>query len=90
MILANTVGFVLTMSGVRNFEQFWQLTTIMTFAIVQGTWAVALWKAAPEKEQRPTLLSASIYARLSPEINDRLTVLNAQLMQFWKPEVTRH
>ena|SRR5215510_4650406 len=89
MVIANAVGYVLTLRGAPNFESFWQLLTIVTYAIVQGTWAVALWKAAPEHEKGPALLPASIYGHLSPQINDRLGMLNARLSQFWKPEVSR-
>lgn len=90
MVIANAAGYVLTLRGVANFEALWQLVTITTFALVQSIWAVALWKAAPEYEKGPTLLPVSVYGRLSPQINDRLGLLNARLSQFWKPEVSRH
>jgi hypothetical protein len=90
MVIANAVGYVLTLRGVANFEGSWQLLTILTYAIVQVTWAAALWKASPAQEKGPTLLPPSIYGQLSPLINDRLGVLNARLSQFWKPEVSRH
>lgn len=89
VVLANTVGRVLTLRHVANFQPVWQLTTLMAYAGVQLAWAVALLKAAPAAEKRPVLVAASLYRQLSPQINERLSLLNEQLNQIWEPRATR-
>ncbi len=89
VVLANTVGPALSLHGFAADELVWQLTMLMAFAGVQGAWAAALWKAAPTAEKRPMLVAASIYRQLSPQINERLGLLNEQLKQIWEPKATR-
>lgn len=90
VVLANTVGYALTLRGFATVEPVWQLTKTVAYAGVAGAWALALRKTAPATEKRPVLVAASIYQQISPEINQRLRLLNEHLIQLWKPEVTRH
>jgi hypothetical protein len=89
VVLANTIGRALSLRGLAYDESVWQLTTLIAFAGVQLAWAVALWKAAPAAEKRPVLVAASLYRQLSPQINERLGLLNEQLNQIWEPKGTR-
>jgi hypothetical protein len=89
VVLANTVGHALTLRGVATVEPVWQLTKTVAYAVVQGAWAVALWKAAPAAEKSPRLVAASLYRQLSPQINERLGLLNEHLNQIWEPKATR-
>lgn len=89
VVLANTVGPALTLRGFVADELVWQLTTLIAFAGVQLAWAVALWKAAPTAEKRPVLVAASLYRQLSPQINERLGLLNEQLNRILEPKATR-
>jgi hypothetical protein len=89
-VLTNAVAYALSLSGFANDEPVWQLTTITAFVGVQIAWAVALWKAAPAEESEPALIESSIYRQLSPQINERLYMLNEQLNQLWRPRVTRN
>jgi hypothetical protein len=87
--LANTVGHALSLLGFAADELVWQLTTIITYAGVQLAWVAGLWKAAPVEESQPALLTTSFYRQISPQINERLYLLNEQLRQFWGPGATR-
>jgi hypothetical protein len=90
VVLANTVGHWVLLRGFRNYQPIWQLTTLVTFVGVQVAWAVGLWKTAPVQESQPALLTTSFYQQVSPQINERLSLLNEQLTQFWRPRATRH
>ena len=89
-VLTNAIGYALSLRGFAKDEPVWQLTTITAYVGVQIAWAVALWKAAPAEESKPALIKSSIYRQISPQINDRLYVLNEQLNQLWRPRVTRN
>jgi len=91
VVLANTLGGTLFVRGNGNFQTIWQLATMSAFVVVLLVWAVALRTPVPEPKQyvepqEPHLL----YWETSPQINERLRLLNEQLNSFWKPEVTRH
>jgi hypothetical protein len=88
-VLANTVGYALNLRGSPNYQPIWQLTTIIAYAGVQLAWAVTLWKAVPTPVKRPVLVAASLYRQFSPQINERLGLLNEQLKQIWEPKATR-
>ncbi len=90
VVLANTVGQALFLRQFADFQPIWQAATVVAYGVVQVVWAVALRKPLPVEEKQHALLPASIYQEISPEINQRLRLLNEQLMQIWKPEVTRH
>jgi hypothetical protein len=89
VVLENTVGYALTLRGVATVEPVWQFTKTVAYAVVAGTWALALWKSAPTEESRPALLTTSLYRQISPQINERLYLLNEQLNRFWGPGATR-
>ena len=89
-VLTNAVAYALSLRGFANDEPVWQLTTITAYVGVQIAWAVAFWKAAPAEESKPALIKSSIYRQLSPQINERLYVLNEQLNQLWRPGATRN
>ncbi len=88
VVLANTIGHALFLRGFANIKPIWQLTTIAAFAGVQGAWAVGLWKAAPAMQVQPALLTTSVYQQISPQINERLRLLNGQLSKFWGAKAT--
>jgi hypothetical protein len=89
VVLANTVGQTLFPREFAHYQPIWQVTTTVSYAVVQVVWAVALRKPLPAEEKQRVLLPASFYQQISPEINQRLRSLNEQLIQFWKPEATR-
>jgi hypothetical protein len=88
IVLANTIGHALFLRGFVNVKPIWQLTTIAAYAGVQGAWAVGLWKAAPAMQVHPALLTTSVYQQISPQINERLRLLNGQLSKFWGAKAT--
>jgi len=91
VVLANTLGGDLFVKGNADFQAIWQLSTMLSFAVVLLVWVVALRKPVPEPGQKLVSPSARApYWELSPQINDRLRLLNEQLNHLWKPEVTRH
>jgi hypothetical protein len=90
VVLANTVGHWVFQRGYLYYQPIWQLTTLTTYAGVQVAWAFGLWETAPTRESQPGLLTTSFYRQISPQINQRLYLLNDQLKQFWRPGVTRH
>ena len=60
---------------------------MLSFLGVVTVWAVALRKPLPvDKRKAPPPLSDSVYARLSPEINERLREINEKLLRLWKME----
>ncbi len=67
-------------------ENLWQSATLLSFIVVLLLWAVALWKPLPAENPRLSLPSNDAYQRLSPEINDRLRLLNEKLQRLWKRE----
>jgi hypothetical protein len=83
VVLANTIGRALFLRGFANVKPIWQFTMVAAYAGVQGAWAVGLWKAAPAMQVRPALLASSVYRQISPQINERLRLLNGQLSKFW-------
>jgi hypothetical protein len=89
VVVLNTVAQTLLPAEFAHYQPIWQITTVASFAIVQVVWAVALGKPVPVEEKQPPLFAASIYQQISPEINQRLRLINEQLAKFWKPEATR-
>jgi len=91
VVLANTLGGILFLRRNANFQTIWQLATMCTFVGVLLVWAVALRNPLPEPTQSGKRQDTEIsYWVLSPQINERLRLLNEQLNRLWKPEVTRH
>jgi hypothetical protein len=89
VVLADTVGPWFFVRGSVIYQTIWQLTTTAAYAGIQLAWAVALWKPASEVESPPSLVTTSLYQQISPQINERLHVLNEHLSQFWPPRATR-
>jgi hypothetical protein len=69
-----------------NFEPIWQLFTVSAYLAVQVLWTTALARPLPVPQKHRLLLPASVYERVSPEINYQLQKINQQLMAFWKIE----
>jgi hypothetical protein len=91
VVLANTVGGTLFQRRDENFETIWQLTTMTAFVGVLLVWAVALRKPLQESAPQVAPREAQVaYWEMSPQINERLRLLNEQLNRLWRPEVTRH
>jgi hypothetical protein len=63
----------------------WQLLSMSSFVAVQVVWAVALRKPLPVEDRQAASVSDPDYQRLCPQINAELRLLNATLLQFWKP-----
>lgn len=89
IVLANTIGHALSLRGFANIKPIWQITTMAAYAGVQAAWAVGLWKAAPAMQVHPALLATSVYQQISPQINERLRLLNGQLSKFWEAKAAR-
>jgi hypothetical protein len=89
LVVANTVGQALFLRQSADFQPIWQAAPVAAYAVVQVLWTVALRKPLAVEEKQHVLLPASIYREISPEINQRLHLLNEQLVQFWKPEATQ-
>jgi hypothetical protein len=91
VVLANTLGGVLFLRQVANFQMIWQLVTMCPFIAVLLVWAVALRKPLPDPIQSVELQGPkTLYWEVSPQINERLRLLNEQLNRLWKPEASRH
>jgi hypothetical protein len=90
MILINTVIQVVWYRNNAYMEPVWQAGTILSFAVVQAVWAVALWKPLPVEARRQNMDSASLYLGVSPVINEQLRLLNEKLMRLWKLEARPH
>lgn len=73
----------------RHTTHFWNDLNLVVFAVVQVAWARALRQPRSVPDERPVLLPASAYGRLSPQINVRLRLLNELLCKFWKVEAPR-
>ncbi len=89
VVLANTIARALFLRGFADIKPIWQFTMVAAYAGVQGAWAVGLWKAAPARQVRPALLGTSVYWQISPQINNRLRLLNGQLGKFWGAKAAR-
>jgi hypothetical protein len=89
VVLANTVGQTLFPRDLAHYQPIWQVATTVSFAVVQVVWAVALRKPLPAEEKQLALLPAALYQQISPQINQRLRLINEQLVEFWKPEATQ-
>ena len=91
VVLGNTVGGALFLRGTADFQRIWQLATMCAFVAVLLIWAFALRMPIREPAPQADLLGTGrSYFAVSPEINERLRLLNEQLNRFWKPEATRH
>jgi hypothetical protein len=89
VVLASIAAQTLFLREFAHYQPVWQAAITVSYAVVQVVWAVALRKPLPAEEKQHALLPASIYQQISPEINQRLRLINEQLAKFWKPEATR-
>lgn len=89
VIATNTLLPILLARHVTNYSEIWNSLHLAIFTGVQVTWVVALRKPLSALDERPALLPASAYGRLSPEINMRLHLLNELLRKFWRVEAPR-
>ena len=64
----------------------WQIVVMLPYLIVVLFWGAALVRPLPETRKQRVVLPASVYRRISPEINLRLQAINQQLINFWKIE----
>jgi hypothetical protein len=85
VILINTLFQDILFRNFRNFEPIWQFASVFSFAVVQAIWIVALRKPLPADTRRPAF-SDDIYQRLSPQLDQRLRLMNEKLMRIWKME----
>jgi hypothetical protein len=70
----------------EHYQSIWQFATVFCFAVVQAIWIVALRKPLPAPIEHIALSSSDIYEQLSPEIDQRLRLLNQRLIRVWKLE----
>jgi hypothetical protein len=73
-----------------NYVPLWNLLGMLAFLGSMLLWASALRKSQTEESREETLLPATVYQALAPQINFRLRLLNERLLQFWKTEATRN
>lgn len=86
MVLMNTVFQSLLWGRSGNSGTIWDLLTMLPFAIFQVLCLIALSKRLPEDTRTGAWSSDEVYRRLTPEISERLQLLNSRLAHIWKPE----
>lgn len=89
-VVINTIVQILFHNGYMVHQAAWQSLTILSFVTSLGIWIVALRKALPAEDRQVPGFTDSAYARLSPEINGQLSLLNEKLMRLWKMEARSH
>jgi hypothetical protein len=67
-------------------DLIWPIVVVLPYLIVVLFWGAALVYPLPETRKQQVVLPASVYRRISPEINLRLQAINQQLINFWKIE----
>jgi hypothetical protein len=85
-ILLSNLLQTLLKSQYDAFQPIWQSLSMLSFIGVVTLWTVALRKPLPVDKRLPPPPPDSVYARLSPEINERLRELNEKLLRLWKME----
>jgi hypothetical protein len=86
-ILLNTILYdFLYQQQHSPYAFIWQIVVVSPYLIVVLFWSVALVHPLPETRKQQVVLPASVYRRISPEINLRLQAINQQLINFWKIE----
>ena len=70
-----------------RYFSYWNLPLQVVSVVSLLIWIVGLWYPVPRETEQPELMEASLYQRLSPEINLRLRMLNEQLLAFWRTKV---
>jgi hypothetical protein len=86
-------GFVvndLLMQGFwRNYQNIWNAAGTGTFFVMLLCWVWAFRAPLRATDSAPTLLDASVYRTMIPEMNQRLAKLNDGLAAFWRAESRR-
>jgi hypothetical protein len=74
----------------RDYVGVWNILgmTAYLMSLLLWTWALRVTQSEVEHEQ--PLLSAEVYQTLVPQVNLQLRALNERLIEYWKPEATRH
>jgi len=70
----------------RTFGNAWNYGGSAAFVAVMLVWIWALRKPVAIPMHEPQLRPATAYARLIPQVNERLVALNEQLAQIWHVE----
>lgn len=83
-ILINTLVKGFLYQQYVHYSPIWQILAISSYLAVLILWSSALANPLPAIQKRQAMLSDSVYANVSPEINRRLRTLNRELMNFWK------
>jgi len=73
-----------------GYAQLWSFLGMLAYFASLVLWSWALRKPRTETAAEENLLPLGVYQSITPQINLRLRLLNEQLCQIWKPEVTRH
>jgi hypothetical protein len=89
VVAADTLLQMMFLQRFPGAGDIWNYIEMAAFIGVQIIWVVALWQPAQAEERRPSLLPASEYEQLSPDINSRLRKINDVLNRFWRMEATR-
>jgi hypothetical protein len=85
-ILLNTVLYNFLNHLDSPYATVWQILAVSPYLIVLLFWGAALLHPLPTMREQQAVLPASIYGRISPEINLQLQAINKQLMNFWRIE----
>jgi len=90
VVVANTVGRLLSVQGNPNSQMIWQLVTIGAFTFVSILWATVLRNPLPEPHQKgmPPDVKGT-YQEISSQINERLRRLDELLSRWWKLEAAQ-
>jgi hypothetical protein len=85
-ILVNTLleGFLDQRYDQDKF--IWQALALSSYLAVLVLWGNALANPLPAIRKQVIMLTDSVYAKISVEINRQLRVLNQALVNFWKTE----
>ncbi len=63
----------------------WSAVRVFSFEVTLVIWLVALRRPLPAAAPAPVLLPQKLYDELSPQVNNRLRVLNQRLLEILKP-----
>jgi hypothetical protein len=85
-ILINTLFQDILFRNYTDYEPIWQFASVLSFAIVQGVWIIALRKQLAADTRPSAFSSDDIYQQLSPELDERLRLIDEKLTRIWKLE----
>ncbi len=69
----------------RQVDDIWSTVHLVSFMIAMGIWCYAFRKPLTVPSEGPVLLPASVYRKMSPEVNLRLAAFNSRLTELLKP-----